>query len=311
MRTFKLLILILTVIYVRKSNSYNILGVFPHLGKSHVDVFLPLMKSLAQKGHSVTVISHFPLSKPVPNYKDIDLGGSSQVLLDIIDIKPTNRFDKINNILPLSYMANISCEIGLSSKAVQNFMKTKEEFDLMIIEFFNSDCFLSLYYKIKAPIVGITSSTLMPWSSERFANPTHTAYIPNNCMDYSDKMTFLERLENTVVTLYHQYHYEYYTLSRDEQIARKFLGRKASQITSFIKNSGILLTNTHFSLNLPRPLVPNVVEVGGIHIGGIRPLPKVRKYSYIICLDSSDCFVNKARKPFNDKGYLLKLFSVL
>ncbi|KAJ8972842.1 hypothetical protein NQ314_000006 [Rhamnusium bicolor] len=283
MKTFRFqYVLILFIIHLSQSYAYNILAVFPHLGKSHIDVFLPLMKGLTNKGHNVTIISNFPLSKPIPNYRDIDLGGTSQAFVDVIDmaqLDASNRIYKVLNTLFLSYMANMSCETGLSSKALQNFMKTKEKYDLMIIELFNSDCFLSLAHKIKAPIIGLSSCTPMPWTSERFANPTHTAYIPNNNMDYSDKMTFLERVENTVVTLFHQYHYEYFTLSRDEQIARKYLGRKASHVREFIKNSSILLTNTHFTLTLPRPLVPNVVEIGGIHIGKVRTLPKVRKYT--------------------------------
>ncbi|XP_023311037.1 UDP-glucuronosyltransferase 2B14-like [Anoplophora glabripennis] len=267
---------LLFLINLTQSTSYNILGVFPHPGKSHVDVFKPLMKALAENGHKVTVISHFPLIKPIPNYKDIHLG-SKEVLVDAFDVNiaESSRFWKINHVLLLSYIANSSCENGLASEAVQNFMKTKDRYDVMITEFFNSDCFLGLAHRVKAPIIGLSSSTLMSWTSERLANPVHTAYIPNNLMDYSDRMTFLERLENTVVTLYHQYYYKYFMLSRDNALISKHLGKKAAKVKEFIANTSLVLVNTHFSLNLPRPLVPNVIEVGGIHIRNQRPLSKV------------------------------------
>nr|QIK00367.1 UDP-glycosyltransferase [Xylotrechus quadripes] len=272
-----LLTLILTTQFIY-TPAYNILGVFPHLGKSHFDVFLPLMKTLAQKGHNVTVISHFPLSQTIPNYKDIDLGGRSMAFVDSVNLQeedPNSKLNKVNNVWMLSYSGNLSCEVGLSSQNLQTFLKTEQNFDLMIIEFFNTDCFLSLAHKVKAPIIGLSSCTLMPWNSQRFANPTHTAYIPNNNMDYTDHMSFFERLENTVVTLYHELFYEYVVIRRDEGIVRKYMGKEAShKLGQFIHNCSLLLVNSHFTLNLPRPLVPNVVEVGGIHIGGASSLPK-------------------------------------
>lgn len=53
----------------------NILGVFHFNGKSHFIMFEALMKGLAAKGHQVTVVSHFPQEKPLPNYKDLSLKG--------------------------------------------------------------------------------------------------------------------------------------------------------------------------------------------------------------------------------------------
>jgi hypothetical protein len=36
--------------------------------------------------------------------------------------------------------------------------------------------------------------------------------------------------------------------------------------------------NTHFSMNQPRPLVPQIVEVGGLHLSPPAPLPQVLYY---------------------------------
>lgn len=42
-----------------------------------------------------------------------------------------------------------------------------------------------------------------------------------------------------------------------------------------MKNVNLVLLNSHFSLNYPRPYVPNMVEVGGLHINRVpNPLPK-------------------------------------
>lgn len=57
------------------AESANILGVFHFNGKSHFIMFEALMKGLAARGHQVTVVSHFPQEKPLPNYKDLSLKG--------------------------------------------------------------------------------------------------------------------------------------------------------------------------------------------------------------------------------------------
>ncbi|KAJ8932274.1 hypothetical protein NQ318_005626 [Aromia moschata] len=176
---FKFLVIVILFVYATPSCAYKILGIFPYLGKSHFDAFRPLMKGLAQKGHSVTVMSHFPLTRPFQNYRDIDLGGKNQVFIDVVDIKqaePPSRLKKIRNVWMLADSANLSCEIGLSSSAVQNFLKTEEKFDVMIVEFFNSDCFLGLVHKVKAPVIGITSGTMMPWNSKVCQSYPHDLY---------------------------------------------------------------------------------------------------------------------------------------
>lgn len=51
-------------------HSYRILGLFPHPGLSHFHFFHPVMRTLAEAGHEVTVVSQFPNKDPIENYKD-------------------------------------------------------------------------------------------------------------------------------------------------------------------------------------------------------------------------------------------------
>ena len=55
------------------SNGYRILGVFPTQCKSHWIIGHSVMKSLAKAGHSVTIISPFPLKTSIENYHDVSL----------------------------------------------------------------------------------------------------------------------------------------------------------------------------------------------------------------------------------------------
>lgn len=64
-------VIFLVFIGIVNVNGYKILGVFPTPGKSHWIIGHSVMKTLADAGHSVTVISAFPLKTPIENYRDV------------------------------------------------------------------------------------------------------------------------------------------------------------------------------------------------------------------------------------------------
>lgn len=58
------------------ARALRILGLFTYNGKSHFIVHEKILKALAERGHQVDVVSHFPLEKPFPNYTQVvDLEG--------------------------------------------------------------------------------------------------------------------------------------------------------------------------------------------------------------------------------------------
>ncbi|XP_055537421.1 UDP-glycosyltransferase UGT5-like isoform X2 [Wyeomyia smithii] len=65
------LVIISGVFWYPRIETAKILGVFPTASKSHYIVGSALMKALAEKGHEVTVISPFPQSNPLENFRDI------------------------------------------------------------------------------------------------------------------------------------------------------------------------------------------------------------------------------------------------
>lgn len=64
-----LLIGLLFVSFLQICQNYRILGLFPIQGKSHIIMFERLMKELAERGHEVDVLSHFPQKKPIPRWE--------------------------------------------------------------------------------------------------------------------------------------------------------------------------------------------------------------------------------------------------
>jgi glucuronosyltransferase len=244
----------------------RILAFFPHVGKSHHDVYAPYLRHLAARGHQVVVVSHFPQETTLPNITHISIKGSVPMASkEVISFKEVASVGPTLNAIVLSYMADIHCKSIMPLAQVQQLVNHK--FDLIITELFNTDCFLGLVHVLNAPFIYFSSSILMPWANDRIGNPDNPSYIPNLFRSHSDKMTFMERLSNTVETYVDKW--IVFPLLFDlpgRAIVSKHLRVSLPPLADIARRGSLILVNSHFSLNKPRPLVPAVIEVAGIHI---------------------------------------------
>lgn len=256
---------------------YNILAIFPDPSRSHFMVFEPLLKSLAEKGHSLTVISYYPQRKPLDGYRDISLDKIGQPKYNVFDINEPFGFRIEKYISPfiLARIGYESCTNGFASREVRDLIRFNGTFDLLITEFFTTDCFLAFAHKFKIPVIGVSSCTMKVFHSDRFGNPDNPAYIPNNEMDYSDEMSFIERVENTVMGVYHRLVWRYLVDIPANMVVKYYFGEDVPNLTDLSYQVSAMLVNTHFSLTFPKPQVPNVIDVGGLHIGKQEELPQV------------------------------------
>lgn len=261
------------------SEAYKILGVFPHPGRSHFLVFKPLMEALAARGHEVTVLSYFPTDGSRRNYKDLVLKFPEGELIHIFDLEQ-NRGAKLLRHLGGNlghHYEKETCRFTLNTTLYKDLLKSDQEFDLIISEYFFHSCVsMPLLEKFKVPFVGITSHVLMPWTNDWVANPSNPAFVPALFLGFADKMSFFERLENTVYWAYSRLYQELVADPEQYEIIKSFRGPDDAPLRKdLMYDTSLIFTYTHFSLNLPRPLVPNVVEVGGMHIGQAKKLPGV------------------------------------
>lgn len=208
--------------------SYNILAVFPYPGKSHLEVFLPLMKKLAEKKHNVTVLSHYNPKIDLYNFEHISLNGELTLLLNFIQVrKITNvRWERYKGLINVANSGTYGCEAGISLENVQNFIHSNYTFDVIIAEFFNTDCHFGFALKNHIPVIGISSTGILPWTYKRFGNPQNLAYVPHVLFTNSDRMTFLERVENTIISCFYALYYENVVNKNDERLIMKYFGKK-------------------------------------------------------------------------------------
>ncbi|XP_043461764.1 UDP-glucosyltransferase 2-like [Leptopilina heterotoma] len=261
-----------------KKKKLRILAVFHHPGKSHFQVFKPLLEKLALRGHELTVVSHFPKNMnntniPFENYKDIDLLGPTWT--EVIDLSEIDYsiFRAVNDAIVLRHWALRHCQKALNVPGVQQLIQSDSKFDLIITELFNSDCFLGFVHKFQAPFVALTSHEIVPWANERFGNPDNPSYIPNTLMTYKSKMTFIERTVNTFFLWFLKNYYHLFWQNDIDKIVKETFGHDTPHLLEIAKKTSAMLINSHYSLFGARPYNPNIIEIGGIHIRKVKALP--------------------------------------
>ncbi|XP_036142561.1 UDP-glycosyltransferase UGT5 isoform X3 [Monomorium pharaonis] len=262
----------------------KILSIFGHLGKSHFDVYKPLLEELARRGHEITVVSYFPrtdnanMKEPLPNYKDINLKNSKVgIFVNILDLKEINHawFRPLLELLRLKFMAEYACSISLRSSVVKEFLRSNETFDLILTENFNTDCYLGFIHRFKAPYMALSSHQIMPWTNNDIGNTDNPSYIPSIFFGFTRPLVFFNRMQNFLWLSLSKVIYEYWFRSIDQVIANEVFGPDLPKLKEIAQQSQALLVNTHSSIHGNRPQLFNVVEIGGLHIPSkLNPLPK-------------------------------------
>ncbi|XP_045514368.1 UDP-glucosyltransferase 2-like isoform X2 [Pieris brassicae] len=276
------LTIILAFVALHHVQSAKILGLFPHTGKSHHMVFEPLLKQLAERGHQMTVASFFPLKNPPSNYTDVSFEGIAGIGVETLDMSwfenPSLvfRLPFVGEILkqfagfqPLGGMALNVCGKAIDWPPLVDALKG--DFDIVIVENFNSDCMLGLLhvYGIKAPIVALSSSNAVPWAAERIGFVDNPAYLPVLSASWATPMTYLQRVQNTLANLLLKYWFHFDVQEREKSLIEKHYGLKVP-LEDLAKNITLLMVNTFHPLNGVRPAVPGLIEVGGMHLDDTR-----------------------------------------
>lgn len=253
------------------------LVILPTHVKSHFIMLEPYLKVLVARGHELVVVSHFPQKEPIVHYTDIVLEdplmtSSSQTGISVEQVQSIKN--PILSVLRLATYGANTCETVLSHPSVKKLVRSDEKFDVVVNEVFHTDCFLPFAYKFKAVSIGVSTSVLMPWANDRMGNPDNPSYIPNLFTSYSDQMNFIERIQNALTLVLYRMIYHFFSDSPSQQLVRENFGQDIPDLAELAVNTSLLLVNSHFSLNAPRPLVSSVVEIGGLHIPKPKPLPQ-------------------------------------
>lgn len=267
------ILLALTCMVPVSINGLRILAVFPYTGKSHHYVFEPLLQQLLAKGHELTVISHFPDRNAPENRKDIHIVKDMSKSENAVDLSEFESIPKLMGFMQTAFEGDFLYSVGvemchalLTNDGVKELIEKKAEFDVALIEQFNSDCLLGLVHKLGVPSVGITSDTLMPWHFERFGIPTNPSFVPCHHQGYGIKPNFIQTVSSFLTCAALRLGYDMLSTNPTQDLLKQYLGNDLPPLSDMANNISALLVNSYYATHGGILLPPNVIEVGGLHL---------------------------------------------
>ncbi|XP_048028837.1 UDP-glucuronosyltransferase 1A1-like [Megalobrama amblycephala] len=130
-----------------------------------------------------------------------------------------------------------------------------------------------LAYNLSVPAVYMLRGMLCGLDAAATACPDPLSYVPRFFTQNSDRMSFGQRVWNVLVSVLEPLGCKIIYLSH-EDVMSNFLQRDVS-LTEILSTGAVWLMRYDFSLEFPKPLMPNMQLIGGINCEIKNPLTKV------------------------------------
>ncbi|CAF4891880.1 unnamed protein product [Pieris macdunnoughi] len=269
--------ILLYLTFIVFCDSARILAVFPVPCHSHQLVFRPLTLELARQGHDVTVITPLPafLNGTTPkNITEINIGNCIEKLMQkaLVDDMKDAKDIYTQQVIAFDAAKNVFDVIMME---LRGFLKSGQVFDLVLGE----ACarFTVVFSEIfKAPFVQVSSFGGTFDTFSIVGAPIHPLLYPLAVREKFKNLTVLDKLREV---------YEHYRLVKlyyeveeaENEVARRHLGKEFPSMGELMGNVEIILLNVHPVWDSNRPVPPNLIYLGGLHLQKEKELPKELK----------------------------------
>lgn len=289
MRLLKLLILIIIAsCFIEPREAARILAVFPSASFSHQIFFRPVMKALARKGHDVTVVTPLPFAVDEPqlaaNLHQIDVQHIRQVW------DQTFNAD-LNELNPISYTFKA---IDTSLKMTEAMYRNAEferlladngtTFDAVIVECLGMIATYALGHKYGAPLIGMASFDEI--DHRAVGNEWHPIHHAHNSVRvYGENVNIFKRAFALVALAFTDSIVMPYLHFQTNKMIGAIFGTDGYPSAQELRRAlDLVLVDAPPALGFTRPILPNTVQLGFVHIEAAKPLP-----------DTLQSFLDKSR----------------
>lgn len=192
--------------------------------------------------------------------------------------KTENTFYKITSLWKYGI---ITTKFAFDSPVVKNFIENdRTPFDLVISEQFQQEAFNMFSHKYNCPLMVLGTLDCTDFMDRAKGAMTPWSHVPHFFSHSTDRMTFLQRIENTAYSLYDAIGRKFYYLPKQTELARVAFqslenqqGGRLPSTEDLEKKISVHLINAHSALSYPRPKMPGMIDIAGIHIRPSKPLP--------------------------------------
>ncbi|XP_056104701.1 UDP glucuronosyltransferase 1 family, polypeptide B1 isoform X1 [Rhinichthys klamathensis goyatoka] len=252
---------------------------------SHWTGVKAVAEEMGRRGHKVMVVipevsillgpgKHYATRTfPVP-YGQQQLDELKARNAEVMDNKQQPLLEKIS-----TRISNMRTFVDLQRATAESLLLNQELVDFLRKQ--NFDAVLTsptvptgaiLAYNLSLPAVYMLRGLPCGLDSTATACPNPPSYIPRFFTHYSDRMSFRQRVLNVLVSILEPLFCRLIYWST-EDVASRFLQRDVS-VVEILQSGALWLLRYDFNLEFPKPLMPNMVLIGGINCAVKRPLIK-------------------------------------
>ncbi|XP_045445802.1 UDP-glycosyltransferase UGT5-like [Melitaea cinxia] len=261
-------------------SAVNILAIVSLNIKSHYMAFQTLFRELAIRGHTVTVINNFPEPNPSVNLKFINFNRTSANMLPITNFEKFsssfwhlyNFYNHFMGIGPSNVRKD--CELFFTNKDINALREKRDQFDVIFVEEFMSDCalvFAAVTYD--APIIGITSHTLLPWSYPRLGIPFNVGTNSFYFSPAGKNPSVFQKVESYIMNVYANSVGRWQIQENILETFNKYLPNEVLDVEKIARERiKMMFVYQHHSITGARLITPQILDIAGIHIGKNKPV---------------------------------------
>lgn len=228
---------------------------------------------MGEDGHEVTLLSLHESKHSWTNktlmYKEVVANEAYTTIKERMGgfniFKLRNSHRDPNKVIFVNLLRNLPdfCEAFLRDPDVNRILNDKP--DIVLLPTLMNECGLAFVAKFDVPFIYISTSGWMPYNTAVAGVPDNPSFVPSQFPGYTNFMKFSERSVSAFIKICFRLVHKYYVSKYFEQIFVKFIPQKVHSMSRLEAKVALVLLNTHSSISNPRPLTPNVKEIGSLH----------------------------------------------
>ncbi|VVC36213.1 UDP-glucuronosyl/UDP-glucosyltransferase [Cinara cedri] len=255
------------------ADTARVLAVETMCGKSHWNFMSSVLRALTDAGHSVTVFTPFPEGDR-ENYTELDTSAGFPSTGDQdVTMMLKNFSDPYKFVRTFSTVSKWICKAIYDDDRLAAIMRDGGmgglPFDVLIIEpVLGVDCVSHIAAALHLPAIYVIPSPMITFEEPKFTGyVSNPAYVSHLMARHAVPGTFVQRLSNIVLSVYTAVTINYNDWSEKTRDPRPY------HLSPPVGPS-IIFQNSHYITEAARPVPPNVIDVGGIHLRPAKSLPK-------------------------------------
>ncbi|XP_017015523.2 UDP-glycosyltransferase UGT4 isoform X2 [Drosophila takahashii] len=247
----------------------SILGIFSYHLSSHFLVLRTFAGALVKRGHNVTLITPEGMPPDIEGVRHIRIPKLNKRVQDMLESDQLLDFfgnKWMESVMAVTMLSNMSNDI-LTDDAVQRMLQDRSEhFDLVMMEPSGLEALYGLVEYYNATLIGLSGGTVS-WNTEELAgNPAPNIYEPISPIGYSWDPSLLNRINNWIHICEEKLLKNLIVRPAQARIFKNIFRYSEQKFEELRQKYSLILINNHFSMGRVRANVPNIIEVGGLHL---------------------------------------------